>query len=55
MGQIILQGPSKDGLYPIEIPASINKARAYTMHLGVSADFAIWHFVLGHQASQFNC
>jgi hypothetical protein len=50
-GQILLQGPSREGLYPIRFPSSINKARAYAASIGVSAVSSIWHHRLGHPAS----
>ncbi|KAA8519478.1 hypothetical protein F0562_013734 [Nyssa sinensis] len=56
-GQILLQGPSKDGLYPIPLATSLNKAASNKLHafsaqLGVAADLSTWHFRLGHPASQ---
>jgi hypothetical protein len=46
MGQMLLQGQSRDGLYPIFLSKSVNKVRKFAAFLG-----KIWHNRLGHQAS----
>lgn len=51
-GQILLQGPSKEGLYPIKLPSSINKVCKHTALLGVIATSSIWHARLGHPLSK---
>jgi hypothetical protein len=37
MGQTLLQGPSKDGLYPIHLSKSTNKVKKFVAFLGVFA------------------
>lgn len=55
-GQILLQGPSKEGLYPIKLPSSINKVCKQIALLGVIATSSIWHARLGHLSSKiFSC
>jgi hypothetical protein len=51
-GRTLLQGPSRNGLYPIRLPTSNNKARAFVAFLGVSTDASVWHARLGHPASR---
>ena len=50
MGQTLLQGPSKDDLYPIHMSKSTNKVKKFAAFLGVSAPSWIWHSHLGHQS-----
>jgi hypothetical protein len=49
-GQTLLQGPSKDGLYPIQFSKSVNKVKKFAAFLGVSASSRTWHSRLGHPA-----
>jgi hypothetical protein len=48
--QTLLQGPNRDGLYPIYLSKSINKTRKVVAFLGVTATSVIWHRQLGHLA-----
>lgn len=49
MGKTILEGPSVNGLYPINLQScSFNKANSRIALLGVSASFDTWHARLGH-------
>jgi hypothetical protein len=45
-----LQGPSKDGLYPIQLSKSVNKVKKFAAFLGVSTSSRTWHNHLGHPA-----
>jgi hypothetical protein len=45
-----LQGPSRDGLYPIFLSKSANKVRKSAAFLGITASSKIWHGRLGHPA-----
>jgi hypothetical protein len=47
-GLTLLQGRSRDGLYPIFLTKPPDKARRLTAFIGVSADLACWHRRLGH-------
>jgi hypothetical protein len=49
--QILLQGPSREGLYLIKFLTSINKTRAFSALIGVSTTSSVWHLRLGHPAS----
>jgi hypothetical protein len=49
-GQTLLQGPSKDGLYPIQLSKSVNKVKKSAAFLGVFASSRTWHSRLGHPA-----
>jgi hypothetical protein len=55
-GQILLQGPSRDGLYPISFTRPVTpttpttQVRKFAAFLGVKASSKIWHSRLGHQA-----
>jgi hypothetical protein len=49
-GKILLQGPSRDGLYPISLSKSILQAKKFVAFLGVTASFKTWHSRLGHPA-----
>lgn len=52
IGNTILEGPSVDGLCPINLQCcSINKPRSYVAFLGVSTSFDTWHARLGHASS----
>jgi hypothetical protein len=47
--RILLQGPSKDGLYHIQLQHFIrNKVRSLLAHIGVKVPSLIWHNRLGH-------
>lgn len=51
-GKTILEGPSVNGLYPINLQSCFfNKANSYIALLGVSASFDTWHAWLGHASS----
>jgi hypothetical protein len=48
-GRILLQGVSKDGLYPIQLQHfTRNKVKTLTYHIGVKVPSSIWHNRLGH-------
>jgi hypothetical protein len=49
-GRTLLQGPSRDGLYPILLSKAVNKSRRFTAFIGISASSVIWHHRLGHPA-----
>jgi hypothetical protein len=49
-GQILLQGPSRDGLYPISLSTSTPQVRKFAAFLGVTASSKTWHSRLGHPA-----
>jgi len=49
-GKTFFQGPSRDGLYPIYLSKSVNKARNVVAFLGATATSIIWHLRLGHPA-----
>ena len=50
-GQVLLHGPSRDGLYPIPLQRlSIRKARGLTAFLGIQTSASVWHHRLGHPA-----
>jgi hypothetical protein len=52
IGNTILEGPSMDGLCPINLQCcSINKPRSCVAFLGVSTSFDTWHARLGHASS----
>jgi hypothetical protein len=51
-GTILLHGPSKNGLYPIQLhPQSMNKTRGFTALLGVKTIDMVWHQQLGHPSA----
>lgn len=50
-GQILLQGPSRDGLYPIFLFKKFNKTRKFAAFIGVTATSKIWHRRLVRHAS----
>jgi hypothetical protein len=51
-GEIMLQGPSKAGLYPIYLKHfSSNKSRSLVAFIGVKAPVSVWHNRLGHPSS----
>jgi hypothetical protein len=48
-GEVLLQGPSENGLYPIPMhPKSLNKWKGLAAHLGVKTTDVVWHQRLGH-------
>jgi hypothetical protein len=48
-GEVLLQGPSENGLYPIPMhPKFLNKWKGLTAHLGVKTIDVVWHQRLGH-------
>jgi hypothetical protein len=49
MEQILLQGPSRDGLYPIFLSKKFIKTKNFAAFIGVTAISEIWHHRLGHQ------
>jgi hypothetical protein len=49
-GQTLLQGPSRDGLYPILLSKEANKSRRFIAFIGISTSSVIWHRRLGHPA-----
>jgi hypothetical protein len=52
MGEIMLQGPSKAGLYPIYLKHfSSNKSHSLVAFIGVKAPVSVWHNRLGHPSS----
>lgn len=51
-GQTIMQGLSKDDLYPIKLFKLINKVKTFTSLLGISASASVWHWRLGHPTSR---
>jgi len=62
-GIMLLQGPSENGLYPINLSnLSNNKRRGLTALIGIKAPSSLWHqrlghpseFVLRHVLSNFN-
>jgi hypothetical protein len=49
IGRILLQGPIKDGLYPIQLQHfTKNKVKALTAYIGVKVPSLIWHNQLRH-------
>jgi hypothetical protein len=52
IGEVLLQGPSENGLYPIPLhQKSLNKWKGLTAHLGVKTTDVVWHQRLGHPSS----
>jgi hypothetical protein len=52
-GEILLQGLSKDGLYPMQLKKfSRNKARRYVILIGIKTTVDVWHSRLGHPNHQ---
>jgi hypothetical protein len=50
MEQILLQGPSRDGLYPIFLSKKFIKTKNFAAFIGVTAISEIWHHRLSHPA-----
>jgi hypothetical protein len=49
IGEVLLQGPSENGLYPIPLhPKFINKWKGLATHLGVKTTDEVWYQRLGH-------
>lgn len=50
--EVLLQGPSENGLYPIPLNKKfLNKWKGLTAHLGVKTTDVVWHQRLGHPSS----
>jgi hypothetical protein len=51
-GQVLLQGPSENGLYLIPLhPKHLNKWKGLTPYVGVKINDLVWHQRLGHPSS----
>jgi transposase InsO family protein len=48
-GQVLLQGPSVNGLYPIPLhPKHLNNLKGFATYIGVKTNYLVWHQRLGH-------
>jgi len=51
-GQVLLKGPSENGLYPIPLhPKHLNKWKGLAAYVGVKTNDLVWHQRLGHPSS----